>query len=331
MSAVPSARSLARDALVRIERDGAYANLLVPSLLDRSQLERRDRAFVTELVYGATRMRRALDWLVDRFLHRDPDPVTRAVLRLGAYQLVWLDTPAHAAVSATVAVAPARTKGLGQRRAAQGEPGQPGLARRGHPIELPGLDHRATHPGPGSRRGHRRARIDERVRVGGRTRRWLPPGHRLSVGDRDGVRPGRPARDRPVRRSRWQGHRVGRHRARSWPPSTCIRPGPGWWRRTSRKLGSPHLMVVAGDGCRPPLRDGTGRAGPGRRAVLGSGLVAPSARRPLAHRARRRRPPGDVAARSAGRGPAAAPSGRRARLLRCAPSPRRRHWASTGG
>ncbi len=67
---------------------------------------------MTELVYGATRMRRALDWLVDRFLHRDPDPVTRAVLRLGAYQLVWLDTPAHAAVSATVAVAPARTKGL---------------------------------------------------------------------------------------------------------------------------------------------------------------------------------------------------------------------------
>ena len=29
---------------------------------------------MTELVYGATRMRRSLDWLVDRFLHRDPDP-----------------------------------------------------------------------------------------------------------------------------------------------------------------------------------------------------------------------------------------------------------------
>ena len=109
---VPSARAVARDALVRIERDGAYANLVLPSVLGRCGLDERDRGFVTELVYGVTRMRRALDWLVDRFVNRDPDLATRTVLRLGAYQLVWLGTPAHAAVSATVAVAPPRTKGL---------------------------------------------------------------------------------------------------------------------------------------------------------------------------------------------------------------------------
>ena len=109
---MPSARAVARDALVRIERDGAYANLVLPSVLGRCGLDERDRGFVTELVYGVTRMRRALDWLVDRFVNRDPDLATRTVLRLGAYQLVWLGTPAHAAVSATVAVAPPRTKGL---------------------------------------------------------------------------------------------------------------------------------------------------------------------------------------------------------------------------
>jgi hypothetical protein len=38
-------------------------------------------------------MRRACDWLVDRFLVRDPDPTTRAALRLGAYQLEMLRTP----------------------------------------------------------------------------------------------------------------------------------------------------------------------------------------------------------------------------------------------
>ena len=58
-----------------------------------------------------------------------------------------------------------------------------------------------------------------------------------------------------------------------------------------------------------------GRAGPGRRAVLGPRLVPSPARRPLADRARRRRPPGDVATGSAGRGRAAAPPRRRARLL----------------
>jgi 16S rRNA (cytosine967-C5)-methyltransferase len=107
-----SARAVALDALVRVERDGAYANLVLASMQSRSGLSARDRAFATELVYGTIRRRRSCDWLVDRFLSRDPDVVTRSVLRLGAYQLVFLDTPPHAAVSATVALAPGRTKGL---------------------------------------------------------------------------------------------------------------------------------------------------------------------------------------------------------------------------
>jgi 16S rRNA (cytosine967-C5)-methyltransferase len=105
------ARAVAVEALVRVE-EGAYANLVLPALLDRSDLSGQDRRFVTELVYGTTRMQRACDWLVDRFLMRAPDAPTRAVLRLGAYQLQFLQTPAHAAVSATVSCAPGRTRGL---------------------------------------------------------------------------------------------------------------------------------------------------------------------------------------------------------------------------
>ncbi len=107
-----NARGLAVEALLRIDTEGAFANLVLPRLLDRSGLERRDRAFVTDLVYGTTRMRRACDHLVDRFLLRPVDPPVRAVLRLGAYQLHVLGTPAHAAVSATVSVAPAKARGL---------------------------------------------------------------------------------------------------------------------------------------------------------------------------------------------------------------------------
>ena len=107
-----AARRLAIQAMVRIDTEGAYANLVVPSLLGRSDLDERDRGFVTELVYGSTRMRRACDWLVDRYLLRDLDPPTRAALRIGAYQLVFLETPAHAAVSATVAASPPRSGGL---------------------------------------------------------------------------------------------------------------------------------------------------------------------------------------------------------------------------
>ena len=122
-------RAVALRALARID-GGAYANLALPGLLDRSGLEPADRRLVTELVYGATRMRRACDWLVDRFLVKPPDPATRAALRLGAYQLEWMRTPPHAAVSETVAAAPRRSRPLVnavlRRVAAAGHPGEDG-------------------------------------------------------------------------------------------------------------------------------------------------------------------------------------------------------------
>src|SRR5690606_629747 len=102
----PNARAVALDALDRIESGGAYANLVLPELLARSGLAERDRHFVTELVYGTTRMRRACDHLVDRFLTRDVEPRVRSALRLGAYQLHHLALPPHAAVGETVGVAP---------------------------------------------------------------------------------------------------------------------------------------------------------------------------------------------------------------------------------
>jgi 16S rRNA (cytosine967-C5)-methyltransferase len=104
------ARRLAIEASRRIDEEGAYANLLVPSMLTDSALDRRDRNLVTELVYGSTRMRRAVDWLVDRFVVSPPPPALRASLRVGAYQLAFTRVPAHAAVSATVAASAKRNR-----------------------------------------------------------------------------------------------------------------------------------------------------------------------------------------------------------------------------
>jgi 16S rRNA (cytosine967-C5)-methyltransferase len=107
-----SARSLAAAVLGRIDDEGAYANIVLPAALAASALAERDRAFATELVYGTTRMRRACDFLVDRFLLRPVDARVRTALRLGAYQLHFLATPAHAAVGETVGLAPPRARGL---------------------------------------------------------------------------------------------------------------------------------------------------------------------------------------------------------------------------
>ena len=106
-----AARRLALEALHRID-DGAYANLVTPALLERSRLTSRDRNFVTAIAYGATRMRRALDHLVDRHARRPTDDEVRRVLRLGAFELAYLRTPAHAAVSQAVSLAPERARGF---------------------------------------------------------------------------------------------------------------------------------------------------------------------------------------------------------------------------
>lgn len=107
-----STRKVALEALVRIERDGAFANLVLGPILERSSLSQEDRAFVTMLVYGTTRMKRACDAVVDRFVAKEPDITTRQVLRLGAYQIVFANVPAHAAVDETVSVAPVRSRGF---------------------------------------------------------------------------------------------------------------------------------------------------------------------------------------------------------------------------
>ncbi len=141
-----STRRIAIDALVRIEQ-GAYANLLVPEMLRRHDLEARDRAFVTDLVYGTVRRQRALDFVLARFASRPIgrlDPEVRAALRLGAFQLLSGTAP-HAALSETVAAAPERARGFvnGALRA---------LARAGPPWPLPEGDDvesigiRTSHP-----------------------------------------------------------------------------------------------------------------------------------------------------------------------------------------
>ena len=107
-----SARALALRCLQRIDLDGAYANLVLSSELGNSRLDQRDKAFVTELVAGTTRMRRACDALIDRFVLSEPDPTIRTLLRLGAFQLHFAQVAPHAAVGETVELAPQRARGF---------------------------------------------------------------------------------------------------------------------------------------------------------------------------------------------------------------------------
>lgn len=100
--------------LLRVDRDKAYANVLLDARLRRKNLSVRDRALTTELCYGVLRHRGTIDFLLstvlDRPLERVEDEV-RNLLRVGAYQLFYLaKVPAYAAVHETVGLARPSTR-----------------------------------------------------------------------------------------------------------------------------------------------------------------------------------------------------------------------------
>ncbi len=83
----------------------------VEELLNRALLHVRlspaDRGLCQELVYGVVRWQATLDWLIARKTqNRTQKPALNDLLRLGLYQLFWLERiPAHAAVNETVELA----------------------------------------------------------------------------------------------------------------------------------------------------------------------------------------------------------------------------------
>ncbi len=103
MDAVSGARRAAYEVLVRVFEDGAYADRAFRSAAEG--LDARERAFAQRLAYGSVQRVRTLDHAIET-LGRRPvrklDPPVRAALRLGAYQLGYTDTAAHAAVNESV-------------------------------------------------------------------------------------------------------------------------------------------------------------------------------------------------------------------------------------
>ena len=104
------ARRVAFDALRAVNADGAYANLVLASLLSERGISGRDAAFATELVAGTCRWQGSYDAIIVAAARRGLDTLQPAVLdllRLGVHQILAMRVPVHAAVSASVDLAAA--------------------------------------------------------------------------------------------------------------------------------------------------------------------------------------------------------------------------------
>ncbi len=101
-SYMPNTRALALMALLEIWQRGgkpktALEDVMVP-------LDKRDRAFLMELVYGVVRYRDTLDWILNRFLKKPSGlgPWTWNNLRTGTYQILFMRVPKWAAINEAV-------------------------------------------------------------------------------------------------------------------------------------------------------------------------------------------------------------------------------------
>jgi 16S rRNA (cytosine967-C5)-methyltransferase len=95
-----ASRKLALETLLKIEKDGAYANLALNAAFEKSGLSEQDRAFVTALVQGVLRNQSMIDHELAN-VSKEPlakmPPMLRNLLRMAVFQLSSLsETPEHA-------------------------------------------------------------------------------------------------------------------------------------------------------------------------------------------------------------------------------------------
>lgn len=104
-----SVRRLASEILLKVDTRKAFADILLDQGIRTTALGERNRALLTELVYGTLRWRGTIDAQLGRHLRRplaETDPFVRNLLRVTLYQLHFLDKiPDYAAVNEAVQIA----------------------------------------------------------------------------------------------------------------------------------------------------------------------------------------------------------------------------------
>ncbi|MHB8123734.1 MAG: 16S rRNA (cytosine(967)-C(5))-methyltransferase RsmB [Desulfuromonadaceae bacterium] len=108
-------RQAACETLLRIRKEGGFADRLIDIELSSGALSGPDRGLYAELVFGVLRRQGTLDHILAQLLEKpmvELDPQALVILRIGLYQLTCLDRiPESAAVNESVNLAKEITPG----------------------------------------------------------------------------------------------------------------------------------------------------------------------------------------------------------------------------
>ena len=109
-------RKLAFDLLQRLEKNNQFSNIILDRALVHGSMSDADKGLATALLYGVTERRLTLDYQISRLSARhikDLDMAVLTALRLGLYQLIYMDRiPPHAAINETVSLCSKKTAGF---------------------------------------------------------------------------------------------------------------------------------------------------------------------------------------------------------------------------
>ncbi len=101
-----NARETALEVLMQIERANAWSDGSLKRTIAKNQLDSRDAALATRLSYGVIQNRILLDYYISCYCTQKAErlePVIRNILRLGGYQILFMDKiPHRAAVNEAV-------------------------------------------------------------------------------------------------------------------------------------------------------------------------------------------------------------------------------------
>jgi 16S rRNA (cytosine967-C5)-methyltransferase len=99
-----SARQACLNALLEWEKGRSFSDEILHRTTETHRFSSQDRGFLMESFFGILRNLSALDYLADSLRQGSLDKSTRAVIRLGLYQIFHLNVPPHAAVNETVSL-----------------------------------------------------------------------------------------------------------------------------------------------------------------------------------------------------------------------------------
>lgn len=104
-----NSRKIAVEILDMVLYEGAYSNIVIRQLLNKHKVNEKDRALITEIVYGTIKYKYKLDVILSALITKSFKQVDKKVLnilRISLYQFIYLDkVPEYAIVNEAVNLA----------------------------------------------------------------------------------------------------------------------------------------------------------------------------------------------------------------------------------